>query len=464
MKKKMKRAIVMMLILILSITVLPEQKREVQAAEQKKVMTVTIKDSYKTTTAAIYASPYSVGYYDFEMEKESFSIMKKAATDQIQVQVSIDDPSLIVADSLQYDASIALNGTNSNCESISFRYQGEDGVVRNDSVSYWIYPFEANFSIDNLVVSTSSKGFHPSKGNYLPIRSMITSSYGTGSAVLKVRVLNSKGKYVFQKKYSVGTGRGYLDYRWNGKASKNNEAGVKSGSYVKAGTYRIYLILEYEGNGYKKTVTKAKKFKVSKKAPSGTSGIAKASSVPVLTGNPNVDYMAEQMIKSAGVRSSMSADQKVKKIYHYMTTHFKHVHYSYGSKYKVYYNTTKLKSKITAYQKKTDASMAKGKLVYSFYGYYSEWNMARRIGVCNDHAMIFKILCNHVGIDAGTCSGYYKNRNGTLAGHAWNYAVVNGKTYYYDVDIEIQNYKKGQGDYYWYKKTKSQAKKTHQFY
>ncbi|MFR6167942.1 MAG: hypothetical protein ACLUKE_07195 [Blautia wexlerae] len=44
-----------------------------------------------------------------------------------------------------------------------------------------------------------------------------------------------------------------------------------------------------------------------------------------------------------------------------------------------------------------------------------------------------------------------------------NYAVVNGRKYYYDVDIEIQNYGKGQGDYYWYKKTLAQAKGNHVF-
>ena len=41
--------------------------------------------------------------------------------------------------------------------------------------------------------------------------------------------------------------------------------------------------------------------------------------------------------------------------------------------------------------------------------------------------------------------------------------TVNGKKYYYDVDVEIQNYGNGQGDYYWYKKTLSEAKKTHVF-
>ena len=83
--------------------------------------------------------------------------------------------------------------------------------------------------------------------------------------------------------------------------------------------------------------------------------------------------------------------------------------------------------------------------------------MQKRGGVCSDQAAIFVILCNHVGVDAGVCNGYYKNLDGTRAGHSWNYAIVDGKKYYYDVDVEIQNYSKGQGDYYWYKKTLKQA-------
>lgn len=79
--------------------------------------------------------------------------------------------------------------------------------------------------------------------------------------------------------------------------------------------------------------------------------------------------------------------------------------------------------------------------------------MQKRGGVCSDQAEIFAILCRHVGVDAGVCNGYYKNLDGSTPGHSWNYAVVNGRKYYYDVDIEIQNYGKGQGDYYWYKDT-----------
>jgi len=181
------------------------------------------------------------------------------------------------------------------------------------------------------------------------------------------------------------------------------------------------------------------------------------------TGNKTIDYIAESMIKSAGVKESMSDDAKVKKIYHYMTWHFKHTHAGRKKYFKVYYSKKKIKKQINAYNALVKKMKKKGRIkVDSKYSKY-EWNMMRRVGSCIDIAAMFAILCRHEGIKADTHRGYYKNRNGSRPSHSWNYAYVNGKKYYYDVDVEIKNRGGGQGDYYWYKKTYSQAKKTHKF-
>lgn len=170
------------------------------------------------------------------------------------------------------------------------------------------------------------------------------------------------------------------------------------------------------------------------------------------------------MIIEAGITDDMTSDEKVKLIYHYMTTHFHHVHYNKANSYKVYYKTTtKLKDAITAYGKQMKKWKKAGEIQYESVSSGILWNMKRRIGECNHHALIFQILCKHVGVEAATCKGYYLNMNGTRAGHYWNSAVIDGETYYYDVDVEIQNYGKGQGDYYWYKKNLKEAKKTHAF-
>jgi len=194
----------------------------------------------------------------------------------------------------------------------------------------------------------------------------------------------------------------------------------------------------------------------------GGSMAAEAKAKPILTGYANIDYMASRMLKKAGVKKGMSADQKVRKIYHYMLKKFKHVHYTSES-IVAKLTPTEPTAKALALKAKNDAKAAAGKITYSGFGQDEEWNMQHRRGVCDDNSAVFVILCNQAGIKAGLNHGYYVNRDGSKHVHTWPWAKVNGKKYYYDIDVEIQNKGKGQGDYYWYKKSKSQAKKTHIF-
>ena len=346
-------------------------------------------------------------------------------------------------------------------------------------------PSTIKMSFDNMFVGTGSKGFHPSKGNYLAIRAGVSfeSEHSLYANVnVRLRVLNESGKYVYQKFYSNVGGTNVwgwphtsweneiISLNWNGKASKKNNAGVKYGSYVPDGAYKVELffyVKDRETNDYIKTVTKKKSFKISSKAPSGSAGVAAAKTLPEYTGIENVDYMAEKMIQSAGVKMNMSQDEKVRRIYHWMTVNFKHKHNEEFDKSKKYYDltSTSARKRIQAYRTQTLQNYYKGKLTfqYSFMNSFDEEYMQKRAGQCTTNADIFRILCEHVGVDAGLCNGYYKNLSGTTAVHSWSYAVVNGYKYYYDVDVEIQNYGKGQGDYYWYKKTRAQANQNHIF-
>lgn len=325
--------------------------------------------------------------------------------------------------------------------------------------------------IKSLSVSVGKKGFHPSKGNYLRIKTYVDTTYTEpyfgnmvyGTADIWIRIRNKKGQCVFTKSYRDSTG-GYIDYKWNGKPGKKNEAGLSAGSYVKNGTYTVEVSVIPSADDTAVS-EKSCSFQVSSKAASGANGLSEAKTVPILTGNDRVDYMAEQICRDAKVKTSLSESEKVRRIYHWMTVHQKHVHYYEGGSFKKYYKLFSSKKKIKEYKASCGRLLEAGKLIYNndYRLINQAWCMERRIGVCSDHAAIFKILCNHVGIEAGICSGYYLNRNGTKPPHSWNYAIVDGVTWYYDVDVEIQNYQKGQGDYYWYQKTKKQAKATHQF-
>lgn len=440
-------------------------------AKGRAVLKITIKDTYQTQIRNVMYEEFEeeVGIYaGFYLDKELF-ILRDEYNDSISLKVEVLDDQLILADTLEYSDRLSLP-TRDNYLDLGIFFQYNDpllGVTQTDVGDAEIFTLKG--SVDSLCVATTSKGFNPSKGNYIRIYSLLNhdcDGFGLEPSMpkveAKIRILNAKGKYVYQKTYKNVLYNEFIDLKWDGKASKGNNAGVKSGKYVSAGKYYVEVSETISALGYKKTIKRQSSLKINKKAPKGAKGVAKAKAIPILTGDAEVDYMAEQMCKAAGVKSNMSDDKKVKKIYHYMTTHFKHVHDL--SKRTKYYNLSKLKTKIKKYRRSTDSKVKSGKMVYScMEDYWLETAMVRRGGVCDHHALIFKVLCNHVGIEAGRCGGYYKNRNGSLSPHAWNYAVVGGKKYYYDVDVEIQNYKKGQGDYYWYKKTLSQAKKTHKF-
>ena len=120
---------------------------------------------------------------------------------------------------------------------------------------------------------------------------------------------------------------------------------------------------------------------------------------------------------------------------------------------------------LPSYDTKLYKKWVNGSIVFdsSMSFYDTPYNMARQMGVCTDNALCYKILLAHVGVQSGLCDGYYLNRNGTKAGHTWNWVLVDGTKYYYDVDVEIINYGNGQGDYYWYKKSLASSKNTHEY-
>lgn len=451
------------------------------AEGEREVMRIIASSGASKAVIPVYACEDGWGGYYFDEYGRTGTVILEKETSPITVSVEVLDPSLIVADSLNYQKSFQLNGKDDFeydfglIGSLDFRYR-LDGEERMDSVEYQIFPYVMELSVDNLHVAVGKKGFRPGKNSYLPIQVNVSwngivgsGSYFSsfGKFYLRVQVLNSKGKYVYRSKDQNVTSNGYLRIQWDGKASKKNSAGVKAGAYVPNGKYKVeaYLYCKgAKGNPYAKVVkpaTRTKTITISSKAPTGKTG----TELPVYTGNSEIDYMADRMLKEAGVKAKDSDDAKVRKIYHYMTLKFKHVHYDEKSP-KAHFNlsASKTKKAVKKFATKTEKSYKKGSILVSpDVSSRLTSHMATRSGVCNDHADIFALLCKHAGVNAGICNGYYLNRNGTKAGHSWNYAVISGITWYYDVDVEIQNYGKGQGDYYWYKKTRAQANKTHQF-
>lgn len=346
----------------------------------------------------------------------------------------------------------------------------------------------------------------PKSGSTYASSSITYTTSSCKNLKMRIRILNSKGKYVYQQTLTNLSRKGTKKLTWNGKASAGNTAKLTASTLVPNGTYRVEVYLSGKAGKKNRGTTKRTSFKVSRKATTTTPDVTPtpsptpsddkvtpaedmettASGVARLTGDAQLDYMAEMMLREAGVTSSMSADEKVQRIYYWVSHEFKHVHDSHTN-YKKYYNLNALSSEIQAYRASTDRLVAEGKAQYvkliycagikystgaytdsrhtSFQNTAKLW-FNSRVGQCNRTADAFMILCNHAGIEGGVCAGYYLNSNGTKSGHYWNWLRINGAVYYYDVDVQLQNNAKGfRHPYYerWYKANKAMALKYHQF-
>lgn len=178
--------------------------------------------------------------------------------------------------------------------------------------------------------------------------------------------------------------------------------------------------------------------------------------------DPYINYMIEDMLRQAGVSDSMSDDEKIKTIYHWMLYNIKHDdELDYDKNYPAHYDFDVIESGARRISFFTDTLVNMGKAKYA--DIVSEAMTTYWVGVCGGVTSVFVAMCSHAGVDAGFCGGAYINRNGTRVGHYWPYAYVDGQQYFYDIDVEIKNLGKGQGDWYWYKKNRADAEKTHEF-
>ena len=298
---------------------------------------------------------------------------------------------------------------------------------------------------------------------------------------LRIRVLNSEGKYVYQKTYknlTASTTKITRTFKWNGKASAGNSAGLTKGVHVANGSYKVQIRLS--GFNGKKTVsvTRKRSLKVAREEEDDTTSVVLASVTTkgsMLTGDAELDYMVELALNAAGVTSSMTEDEKVQKIYYFISHNWKHIEgltFAKLSKYAAKFSLSS--ANVAAYKKTADALIASGKAKKVSFKFSNGASVAtvkqyfkRRVGQCTQVADAFVLMCSHVGVTSGICTGYYLNSDGSKSGHNWNWAKIGKTYYYYDVDVQLKNLarKAITNNYFpwWYKATKSVALAHHKF-
>ncbi len=186
----------------------------------------------------------------------------------------------------------------------------------------------------------------------------------------------------------------------------------------------------------------------------------------------DIDYMTEVYLQRAGVKPSQSDDQIVQRIYTFLAKNWLYPYeggYFRGSQIKSFYYDDPM---LDVYEQTTHARKDAGEITLNSKYALGEMTdletgevvgtvnfmsdaMLRLVGVCDENSAAFTIMCNHAGIVAGKAGGSVDG-----VSHAWSWAIVNGKKYYYDPGFAIHTYHSTKKvDYSRYKMKRSAMKK-----
>lgn len=327
----------------------------------------------------------------------------------------------------------------------------------------------------NTTISPGKNGFHPGGAN---IQFMSTSLVTYGHMVTFItKVYDEKDRLVYSKNHGE-TISWFVTFEWNGKPTKNNKAGLNPNKYVPKGNYRMVMEAHLEEEGYKEKSMVSKNIKVLEPVSKTSKyGNDQKNMVPLLTGEKEVDWMAEEICKKI-IKPGMKNEEKLKAIYTWCVKELHHVGVN-QTKVQTYFNLGKNEKAIEDYKRQCDIWYEQGKIVYdpitpekwSMDGSDEEMSeeffiLQYRNGSCTSIATAFQVLAHHAGFYTGLQGGQYINQNGSRTGHTWNFVWLNGKMYWIDADVELQvwnrDYKRKKPiSYNWFLKTDKEFRKNH---
>ena len=177
--------------------------------------------------------------------------------------------------------------------------------------------------------------------------------------------------------------------------------------------------------------------------------------VAILTGYDEVDYQADQILAEIPVAGKSTAD-KIQAVYDWIITHCKRN--NWDGKY--YYDEDAVEAASEAYGIAAEKRIRAGSAViredmesywgidtgsYSFDSNYSvaykaKEMMLKRTGDCVNYSALFTVLLGHLGYDCRMIPGYFINPNGSKVSHKWNYVLIDGKYYWFDIRIDHSFY------------------------
>ena len=180
--------------------------------------------------------------------------------------------------------------------------------------------------------------------------------------------------------------------------------------------------------------------------------------VPILIGDAEADYVAEQILSEIPLTAKTPV-QQIQEVYDWMIYHCTR----YASEWDgtLYYDQKGVKAILPSYKKSVNQQVAEGKAVVrkeleSYFGVddsvdgYSGYSldsnssvatmakqmMLKRNGDCARFSAMFAVLAGHLGYDCHIIAGDFINSDGSTIIHKWNYMLIDGKYYWFDIRID----------------------------
>ena len=183
-------------------------------------------------------------------------------------------------------------------------------------------------------------------------------------------------------------------------------------------------------------------------------------SVPILTGFADVDYQADQILSEIPV-AGKSTTQQIQEVYDWIILHCKRndwdgtyyydeqaveaaaLTYGEAMEQRIYRGEAVIRKELAEYWNINDEASCSFDSNYCV-AYKAREMMLKRTGDCVNFSSLFAVLLGHLGYDCRVIPGHFINSNGSKVSHKWNYVLINGQYYWFDIRIDHSFYvKKG---------------------
>ena len=184
---------------------------------------------------------------------------------------------------------------------------------------------------------------------------------------------------------------------------------------------------------------------------------AASGRVPIYVGSLEADYMAEQILAEIPT-DGLSAEGQILAVYDWIIEHCKRdgwdgkLYFDEGQVYSAshgefaawYRQQVNAGQILVRRELKSESGTPAGSYDYTSFimdssynvGAYAYEMMLKRTGNCAHYSALFALLLSHLGYDSRMIHGEFINMDGSAVEHTWNYVLIDGQYYWFDIRID----------------------------